>query len=99
MEEVLIAHRPDFAVTEEPCQSSWTDLLLDVPGIMVLFAEQTVPPPIATAKTRAINGAALNLVTELLQQHGHILSARRGIASLELNGLTRSRVSSHSERA
>src|SRR5258706_12950281 len=87
VEEVLFANRTDFAIAKESRQAGRADELLNVAGVVVVLAKETVTAPVATAKAGAINRTVFDLGAQLLQEHRHVFGAGGGVAPLKLNGL------------
>ena len=98
MEKVLLSNRPDFPIAEETDYSRGAQVLLDMPRIMIGFAEKAVPPAVATAQAGAVDRAALNLFAQFLQKSRHVLCSRGGVPALELNRLAWPGVGADGER-
>ena len=91
MQEIALTNRANFAVAEKSGQSDGAKLLLHLSGIVTRTAEEPVAPSIATAKTPAIDSGAAQRTLRLLEERPDVFGRRGGIASLELNGLSRPR--------
>src|SRR5258706_12144935 len=98
MQIILLADRSNLAVAKKPGQANRAKLLLDMLRIVVVFAKKTVPAPIATAHTSAIDRALVDLFSELAEQRRHILRARSSIAPLKLDRLPRTWIGAHRQR-